>query len=142
MPGRSPVTILTVWRKSFSNFSTNPITIDGIVYRTVEHWFQWAKHTDPEQKETIRCAKTAWVAKRLGSSRKHPIRPDWLQVRDQVMLRGLRVKFRDSELQELLLSTGSAVIREPGKDPYWAKRLGELLMLVRAELRPGGRQGS
>ena len=85
------------------------------------------------------------VAARMGRSRARPLRPDWDQVKDEIMLRAVRAKFTQHvDLAALLLSTGGALIVECSRrDTYWgdggdgsgANRLGQILMAVRAELR-------
>lgn len=128
-----------------SNFSPFPVKVDGKTWPTSEHYFQAQKFTDVEYQETIRRANSPMIAARLGRSRKVPIRPDWDQARDEIMLSVLRMKFDQHEsLRRELLATGEAVLVEHTKnDSYWAdggdgtgmNRLGELLMKVREELR-------
>ncbi len=87
------------------------------------------------------------IAARLGRSRKVPIRPDWEQVKDEVMLRAVLAKFQaHAELQELLLSTGEEeIVEKTTRDYYWGcgtnstgkNMLGIILMRVRDELRIG-----
>lgn len=49
----------------------------------------------------------------MGQTREHPLRPDWLQVKDIVMYEGLRHKFtQNSDLKNKLLSTGNKKIVE------------------------------
>ena len=90
---------------------------------------------------------SAKEAKRAGRVVK--LRADWEQVKVDVMLAALRVKFRISRFQRLLLDTGDRLIVEDS--PYdfeWGIRdanggfggqnlLGEALMTVRRELRAG-----
>jgi ribA/ribD-fused uncharacterized protein len=129
-----------------SNFWPSPIEVDGQVWPTVEHWFQGAKFLtgDSELAERVRCAKTAGVAKKLGKTRSTGFRSDWNSVREEVMLKGLRLKFADgTELAERLVATGSAELKEKAAwDSYWGtgrtgkgrNRMGALLMQVRNEL--------
>jgi N-glycosidase YbiA len=82
---------------------------------------------------------------RLGRSRKVPIRSDWEQIKDDVMLCAVRAKFAaHSQLRELLLSTGDEeIIEKTTRDYYWGcgtdgtgkNMLGKILMQVREELR-------
>ena len=70
---------------------------------------------------------------------------DWAKVKDSVMLDAVRAKFNQyDELKELLLSTGDAkIVEHTANDSYWGNggdgkgknRLGQILMLVRRELR-------
>jgi ribA/ribD-fused uncharacterized protein len=129
----------------FSNFSPHGFELDGAFWPTVEHYFQAQKFPGAEHAEKIRLSPKPAVAKRLGRSRKHPIRPDWEQVKDDVMRRAVRRKFEThADLRELLLSTGEEELVEnaPG-DYYWGcgktgtgrNMLGKILMEVRAALR-------
>ncbi len=133
-----------------SNFSPHGLEEDGVYWPTVEHYFQAQKFIGPdltEYRERIRRARTPKDAKALGRTRKVPIRGDWEDVKDAVMLTAIRKKFAHPKLRELLLSTGNrALIEAAPSDYYWGagrtgtgkNRLGELLMKVRAELRGPG----
>jgi ribA/ribD-fused uncharacterized protein len=130
---------------ALSNFSPHPIEIDGIRYPTVEHYFQAKKFHDEAYREKIRLASNPKTAKTLGRSRKVPIRTDWEQVKDEIMLQACRAKFlAHNDVKELLLSTGDEeLIENAANDYYWGcgrsgtgkNRLGEILMRVRDELR-------
>jgi ribA/ribD-fused uncharacterized protein len=129
----------------FSNFSPHGFELEGKYWLTVEHYFQAQKFPGAEYAEQIRLAKTPADAKRKGRSRKHPLRPDWEQVKDDVMRLAVRRKFdTHAELRDLLLSTGEEELVEnaPG-DYYWGcgktrtgqNMLGKILMEVRTALR-------
>jgi len=131
----------------FSNFAKFGIEMDGQWWPTTEHYFQAQKFEDEAYREKIRTAPAPKIAADLGRSRDVPMRPDWDQVKDDVMLRAVRQKFQThAELRELLLSTGKEDIVEnaPG-DYYWGcgkdgtgkNRLGQVLQQVRSELRRG-----
>lgn len=131
----------------FSNFARYPIVVDGQTWPTSEHYFQAQKFVEHDQQEAIRRQPSAMVAARMGRSRKRPLRPDWEAVKDEVMRQALLAKFtQHAELRDILLNTGDAVLVEhTANDAYWGdggdgsgrNRLGELLMEVRARLRPG-----
>ena len=83
-------------------------------------------------------------AKNLGMTRKNPLRPDWEEVKIDVMRRAVTAKFKThQEIAERLLATGSEEIVEdsPG-DYFWGcgklgsgqNWLGRILMEVRANL--------
>jgi len=127
-----------------SNFYSSPIWDDGIVYPTVEHYFQAMKTLDPNQRRTISMAATPGIAKRMG--RKVQLRKDWEQVKEHYMLFALRQKFLDPTLKERLLATGDTYLEEGNTwhDTYWGvcngvgeNRLGYLLMQVREERNDG-----
>ncbi|MCU1730767.1 MULTISPECIES: NADAR family protein [unclassified Pseudomonas] len=128
----------------FSNFSRHPITLDGILWPTTEHYFQACKFTEQVDIDAVREAKTPFLAAQIGRERHRSFRSDWDQARDPVMLEALRAKFtQHADLRETLLGTGDAELVEHTKnDRYWAdggdgsgkNMLGKLLEQVRAEL--------
>jgi ribA/ribD-fused uncharacterized protein len=125
-----------------SNFYPSPIFDGNIWFPTVEHYFQAAKTTSMEEYKAIAAADTPGQAKRLG--RKVMLRPDWEEVKDQVMLEALRKKFSIPTLREQLLATENKYLIEGNTwgDKYWGvcegeglNHLGALLMRVREELK-------
>ena len=131
-----------------SNFAAFPVAIDGRVWPTTEHYFQAQKFEDAARAERIRTTRSPAIAARLGRSRAVPIRADWEEVKDAVMLKALRHKFaQHPPLAQMLLATGRAMIVEHrARDRYWGdggdgsgkNMLGRLLMQVRDEVRAGG----
>jgi ribA/ribD-fused uncharacterized protein len=128
----------------FSNFSPHPFELNGRVWPTSEHYFQAQKFTGTEYEKTIQLAKSPMIAARLGRSRKHPLRPDWETVKEDIMREALRAKFSQNPgLASLLLNTGDAeLVEHTTNDKYWGdggdgrgkNRLGQLIMELRAEL--------
>ena len=142
----SPITSFHGPHAFLSNFAASPVVLDGETYPTVEHAFQAAKTFDPEQRQMIRDANTPATAKRLG--RRVTLRPDWEQVKFDIMRGLLQQKFADPDLRQALLDTGEAELIEGNtwNDRTWGKVLrqgkwvgknwlGELLMAIRAECR-------
>lgn len=129
----------------FSNFAPYGVEFDGRWWRTVEHYFQAMKFHDDAYRERIRRCSRPKDAKALGMTRKIPLRADWEDIKDQIMLDAVRRKFRTHELpRDMLLGTGRAkIVENAPMDAYWGigpdgaglNRLGEILMLVRRELR-------
>lgn len=129
----------------FSNFAPYPIVIDGITWPTSEHYFQAQKFADPATQERIRTAASPMDAATLGRDRSFRLRPDWEQVKDDVMYAALQAKFtQHPELHAQLLATGEALLVEhTTNDAYWGdggdgrgrNMLGTLLMRLRDELR-------
>jgi ribA/ribD-fused uncharacterized protein len=128
----------------FSNFSAHGFELDGKWWRTSEHYFQAQKFVGTPWAENIREVGKPKDAANMGRDRRHPLRPDWEQVKEEVMMQALRAKFAAHvELRRLLLETGEEPIVEnaPG-DYYWGcgadgggqNRLGHLLMELRREL--------
>lgn len=129
----------------FSNFAAYPLLIDGKRWPTSEHYFQGQKFAGTEHAEAIRLTASPMIAARMGRDRKRPLRKDWEAVKDEIMLKAVRVKFiQHAEMAELLLSTADArLVEHTANDRYWGdggdgtglNRLGEILMRVREELR-------
>ncbi len=131
----------------FSSYYPIQLEIDGVTWPSVEHFFQAQKFPGPAfvaYRERIRTSPDPQLAKALGQTREIPIRSDWEAVKEQVMLRAVRQKFRDPALRRLLLETGNRPLREASpQDDYWgtgpsgsgANRLGVILMGLRDELR-------
>jgi len=111
-------------------------------YPTNEHYYQSQKAKTMDARRWIAWAPTPYAAMLAGRSlRPHEIREDWDRVRVNAMLTGLRKKFRlGSDLGDLLLGTGYALIEEDSPtDRFWGRlgenMLGKCLMEVRGELR-------
>jgi ribA/ribD-fused uncharacterized protein len=117
---------------------------DRMPVRTVEHWFQACKATSRQQFDLILARGTAAGAKHAG--RHTTLRPDWEQIKFQVMLCGLRGKFALEPYRSALLLTHPHPLAEDSPTDYvWGCRdtgggyngdnlLGLALMQVRAEL--------
>ena len=129
----------------FSNFSKHSFVIDGKFWQTVEHYFQAQKFPGTAQEEAIQNAPAPMFAKRMGNSRDFPLRPDWNEVKDDVMRRAVRAKFEQHEdIRAILLETGDEELIEAApNDYYWGcgadgtgrNMLGRVLMEVRDALR-------
>lgn len=127
-----------------SNFFTCHIVIDGVKYRTVEHYYQCMKTLDEKQRKEINNCIYPGDVKRLGQ--KVRLRNDWEQIKVRVMMKGLKAKFSKLELRKMLLKTGKEKLIEGNNwhDNYWGNCkctgcrgihgknvLGKLLMLLR-----------
>jgi len=133
----------------FSNFSPHPVVAYGIKWPTSEHLFQALKFkgSDDEYFNEIAKAKTPAMAKRLGRSRKHPLRDDWEEVKDEVMYFIIHAKAtQNSEVLDELLATGKReIVENSPSDAYWGcgkdgegrNQLGKALMQVRDDLTSG-----
>jgi len=99
----------------------------------------------PQIQEKIRQIASPMDAALEGCNRQNPLRQDWEEVKDKVMLQALRMKFsQNPEISKELLATGDAILIEHTRnDDYWAdggdgsgkNKLGLLLMQVREELK-------
>lgn len=134
-----------------SNFYPSPVLIRGdsttlerIECATVEHAFQACKALDVAERRLIAAAPTPGKAKRLG--RKAALRPDWDDVRIDVMRALLSQKFgwQNPPLAVRLMATDDAELVEGNTwgDRFWGvadgvgeNHLGKLLMERRAKLR-------
>ena len=127
-----------------SNFYPATVVFESLTYPTAEHAYQSAKTTDMTQRRRIAALATPADAKREGRALS-PQRPDWEQVKFDVMERVVRDKFtRNDDLREKLLATGDAYLEEGNTwgDRIWGvyqgqgeNRLGKILMKIRDELR-------
>jgi ribA/ribD-fused uncharacterized protein len=132
--------------KALSNSYKADITIDGVVYPTVEHYYHCAKflETAPEYADKIRSTANAALVKNMGRTKKVALRADWEAVQLDVMRKALRAKFaQHDDLTTLLRSTGAARLEEESpSDAYWgigadgtgANHLGVLLAEIRTSL--------
>ena len=99
----------------------------------------------PQIQEKIRQIASPMDAALEGRNRQNPLRPDWEEVKDEVMLQALRMTFsQNPEIAKGLVATGDAILIEHTRnDDYWAdggdgsgkNKLGLLLMQVREELK-------
>jgi ribA/ribD-fused uncharacterized protein len=129
-----------------SNFGTCvPFEYEGITYPTTEHFYQALKSLDPAIRKEVAALATPGKAKKAG--KKLACRPDWEDVKDDVMKLALRLKFVEgTALAEKLLDTQDANLVEGNtwNDTYWGvnlstgegqNKLGKFLMERREELR-------
>ena len=129
----------------FTNFSRHGFELDGEWWKTSEHYFQSQKFVDTPHVEEIRKLATPRQAFDLARKLKDLIRPDWGQVRDDVMRKAVLRKFEfNPDIRSVLLSTGDALLVEDSPtDSYWGRgadgkgknMLGIILMEVRQKLR-------
>lgn len=128
-----------------SNFAPYAFSDGSRIWPTSEHYFQAQKFFVPQIQEKIRQIASPMDAALEGRNRQNPLRSDWEEVKDEVMLQALRMKFsQNPEIARELLATGDAILIEHTRnDAYWAdggdgsgkNKLGLLLMQVREELK-------
>lgn len=132
--------------REFSNFANYGFQENGVYWKTVEHYFQAMKFPgDSLYQEKIRFQTHAKDAKKLGQTRKIPIRSDWEQIKVKVMAHAVKAKFDNSQhLRYILDSTGESILVENAPNDYiWGcgKRgtgnnyLGKILMKLRTYYR-------
>lgn len=127
-----------------SNFSRHSLIVNGVEYKTSEHYFQSKKAEGTPYEQTIINAEKPSEAAKLGRSRDFKLREDWEQIKDDVMRKAVLAKFEQhSDIREKLLSTGNAILVEDTIDDYYWGRgtngfgknmLGIILMEVRKQL--------
>jgi ribA/ribD-fused uncharacterized protein len=141
-PGAGAIEKFT--RTFLSNFWPALVVYDGETYATVEHAYQAAKTLNLDVRRSIREAPSAAAAKKKGHAlRGAGLRPDWADVKLEVMEGLLRQKFAHADLRAMLLETAPKRLVEGNTwgDTYWgmvkgvgSNHLGELLMRIRAEI--------
>ena len=105
-----------------SNFAPYPFSDGSKIWPTSEHYFQAQKFLVPEIQEKIRQIASPMDAALEGRNRQNPLRSDWEEIKDEVMLQALRMKFsQNPEIAKELLATIDAIIIEHTQnDAYWA----------------------
>lgn len=122
-----------------SNFWMVQVDWNGIAWPSTEHAYQAAKTLDVNEQRRILEAKTPGEAKRLG--RKVTLRPDWDEIRDDVMTSVVMAKFvQNPDLMKRLTDTHPTILIEGNNwgDTFWGvcngvgeNRLGKILMDIR-----------
>ena len=124
-----------------SNYWKAKFFLDNNWWATTEHYYQAIKTFDVNEQEQVRNAAKANDARLLGQ--KVTLRPDFNEVKDQLMKTCLIAKFNQHpDLKKQLLDTGDAeLIEDSPTDFYWGcgkdgtgkNMLGKLLMELRKE---------
>ena len=143
MKSKSKTTVIDGFNGDYfflSNYYPCQVTYSDLTYRNSEAAFHAQKDLNRSREFTdLNPAE----AKKLGRS--VHLRPDWEQVKDQIMRDILYSKFsQNKELKEKLLQTKDALLIEDNfwHDTYWGvcngegeNKLGQLLMQVREQLK-------
>jgi len=131
-----------------SNFYVSPIKYKGKDYKTIEHAYQSYKTNDESEHEWVRLSPTPERAKYFG--KKIRMRKDWDDVKYDIMLDLVRIKFQNKRLRKMLLETGNEELVEGNywhdniwgnctcqrcKDIEGKNWLGKILMKVRDEIK-------
>mgnify|MGYP001826779921 CR=1 FL=1 len=129
----------------FSSFSRHGFSLDDADWRTVEHYFQAMKFTNPQQRAAIRNTASPEEAKQLAERHADTVRKDWKKIRQTVMTRGFYIKcLTHPEVAKALLMTDTREIVESSMyDYYWGcgrdgrghNTYGKVLMSVRKKLK-------
>lgn len=147
-----PITSFHEEFQFLSNFWLVNVSFEGKVYASVEHAYVAAKTLDPEGRRQAAMKLTPGQVKRFGRNNivsnpvkgnQFQLRPDWRDVRVNIMLELLRCKFSTPYLAAKLIETGERELIEGNmhKDDFWGvyegkgeNHLGRLLMQVRSEI--------
>jgi len=138
-------------RFEFSNFGLADVPYGGIIYPSVENFYQAMKTTNPVMRKHI-ASVSPEEAKALG--RKVTLRTDidWDNIKEEIMRTGLHIKFSENKewLRKLLATKGKPLIEwNTWDDTFWGKdikseqgdnRLGTLLEEIREVHRPPGEE--
>lgn len=140
----------------FSNFSYNSFYLDGIKWKTSEHYFQAMKFAGSNQIITINDKpylvfdhimnqKGPMGAAKEGRRRDFKLRDDWEQIKDMAMYEAIYAKFsQNPSIKQVLMSTGTEhIIEDSPVDFYWGcgkdgsgkNMLGILLVKLREQFK-------
>jgi len=125
-----------------SNFWRCWQVVDDVYYPTNEHYYQSQKAKEGKVRVWIGNAPSPYLAMIAGRAlrERKELVDDWDLKKVEIMLKGLRAKFKNPELRKKLIETGNAVLHENSPtDMFWGKKgkgmLGKLLMQVRDEIK-------
>lgn len=134
--------------KWLSNFAPCTIVLNGITYPSVEHAYMSAKSDDVRW--YLKCTDESIQPGSIKKmSRGILLVSNWEAIKIEVMRECLKQKFNQEPYRTLLLATGDVFIQEGNfwGDTFWGvdlntkvgdNRLGQLIMEIRAELKPEG----
>lgn len=136
----------------FSNFSSFtlkwPDWKHGKLFPTSEHCYHWLKFEHPKAPRLIQriiaCAPSAHEAFEIAQRYKEHLRPNWDDIKVNVMRRIIRAKI-DQHMyvrKKLVASYGRELIEDSWRDDFWGwgpnrdgqNMLGKLWMELRAEI--------
>jgi ribA/ribD-fused uncharacterized protein len=124
-----------------SNFWPCDVILEGVIYPSVENAYQAAKTNNLAERavfETCSAVEAKWYGRRLT------MRPDWNEIKLEMMTALCRQKFQQEPFKSKLLATQDWIIREGNwwGDTYWGicrgegqNHLGKIIMRLRTELR-------
>lgn len=117
-------------------------TVDGKDYASIDQFMKVHMYSDPEVQEQIRSKLI--VGKKVPNSEiTAPVRPDWNNVKEDLMYKAITAKFEQNpNMKKQLEASYPKKLVSASTDPYWGKgrtgkgknRLGFLLMKYRGSL--------
>ncbi|MGX7667338.1 NADAR family protein [Flavobacterium pedocola] len=122
--GHQPSKDGTITKTCFSQWWQSPFVVEGLEYKTAEHWMMAKKTSlfdDAEILDKILSCNSPAEAKKLGREVKNYNETLWLEKRYEIVREGNYHKFsQNSALKEFLLTTNDRVIVEASPvDPIW-----------------------
>lgn len=128
----------------FSNFSSFAIEWKGKLWMTSEHAYHSEKFYDEKLKEQIKNTRSAHDAFKFSHAHKDKYRPDWDQVKLDIMKEILQAKVSQHPyVKKKLLESGKRTLVENSwRDGFWGwgpnkdgtNHLGRLWMEIREEI--------
>lgn len=125
-----------------SNMYPTILYIGDEIYPSAEHAFQAMKCLDKDERIAMSTCRSSKEAKAAGRLVK--LRPDWEEVKVDMMYKVLKAKFENPELAQKLRDTNGETLVEGNTwgDDFWGvnskgqgrNMLGNLLMQVRKEI--------
>ncbi|KAA2244910.1 NADAR family protein [Chitinophaga agrisoli] len=127
--GHQPSADGSVTKSCFSQWWVSPFTVDGITYKTAEHWMMAGKarlFNDAEILEEILQADSPAEAKQLGRKVRDFDAASWDQHKFTLVVDGNFHKFSQQEpLRTFLANTGDRVLAEASpRDAIWGIGMG------------------
>lgn len=122
--GHQPSKDATITKTCFSQWWISPFIVDGITYKTAEHWMMAKKaelFNDNEILEKIIQVNSPAEAKKLGREVRNYDDALWLANRYEIVKQGNFYKFsQNSDLKEFLMNTKERVLVEASPvDAIW-----------------------
>lgn len=104
-----------------ATYSNHGFMKNGMFWKTTEHYYQSEKFLEQSLKQKICDAKTPKEASEIGRDRNNKLREDWDDVKQEIMLEGVLLKFRaHPDILQKLLDTGNEeIVEETTKEFYW-----------------------
>lgn len=122
--GHQPSKDGSITKSCFSQWWESAFTVEGVEYKTAEHWMMAKKaelFEDFEVLQKIIEAKSPGAAKRLGREVRNYVDSVWLEHRFEIVKVGNKHKFSQNEdLKTFLLNTKNRVLVEASPvDSIW-----------------------
>lgn len=122
--GHQPSKDGTITKTCFSQWWISPFVVDGITYKTAEHWMMAKKaelFNDNEILEKIIQVNSPAEAKKLGREVRNYVDSVWLENRYEIVKQGNFYKFSQNlDLKEFLLNTKDRILVEASPvDAIW-----------------------